>query len=198
MPSYEVPAQSEMVNVDRKPLPGGEDYKATILECAESTGPNFDGEIVDQLKVKFGITAFADGAPLEDVTGEKLEGERWAWKDFEPKRLGFQQNGTPSLARQFFAAAIGLANITDRFPPFDTDDFKGREVILSLIVKNGQNGQPKNNITAIKPLGRRRGGAATGAKAQAAVSPEYAAAVADLVADGAKPYVASEGEELPF
>lgn len=185
MSVYDVPAQDELdAQVDRLPLPGGEDYIAEIIEVAEVSKPNFDGVITDQLTVKFNIESFADGAPLEDIKQVPVEGGRWAWKDFDPKRMGFQQNGTPSLTRQFFAAASGISDVSARIEGVDTVTLVGNRVVLALVVKPNKAGVLKNNITAIKTLKKRRGAAPSPRVAQATVSPEYARAVAELVNGG--------------
>lgn len=199
MTVYSVPAQDELESsIVRDPLPGGEDYKAIVLEANEATKPNFDGVMADVLTVKFDIVSFADGAPLEDTKGVAIEGGRWVWKDIDPKRMGFQQNGTASMARQFFAAVSGQADLTARIEGVDSSTLPGREVILSLVVKPKKDGTLKNNIIAIKPLGRRRGQAANAAPVQhvaaAEVSPEYAAAVASLVTGEDNPSAETVGQ----
>lgn len=189
MPSYSVPGADDLTGpVERLPLPGQEDYIAEILTIEETSKPNFDGVVQDFLTVKFDIQSFADGAPLEDIDGNKVD-SRWIWKDLDPTRMGFKQDGTASISRQFFLAANGISDLNAKIPAGDTDDLISRKVILSLIVYNKKmSGAQANRITAIKPISRRRGQAAQAdaapvarAKAAPAVSDEYAAAVAGLV-----------------
>lgn len=178
MPEYEVPSREDVQTSGdwKEPLPGQEDYLARIAEITPTTRPNFSGVATDFLTVRFEIDSFADGAPLEDLKGLPVEPPRWIWKDVDPKKLGFMTNGTPSISRQFFAAANGINDPEAHIPPFNTDDFLERKVVLSLSVYTSvKDGKQRNKVTAIKTIGRR--GRSTTAPA---VDPEYAAAVQDL------------------
>jgi hypothetical protein len=187
MANYSVPGADEFSGVeDRKALPGNEDYRAKILEVKQQAKPNFEGKIIDVFTIKFDILSFADGAPIEDIDGNKVE-SRWIWKDVDPSRMGFKQDGTASIARQFFLAANGISDLNSKIPSGDTEDLVGREVRLSLIVYLGKNdGKQKNRVVTIKPLGGRRS-SATAEISQSptntapSVDPAYAAAVASLV-----------------
>ena len=101
--------------------------------------------------------------------------------------MGFKQDGTASIARQFFLAANGIADLNAKVPSGDTEELVGREVRLSLIVYLGKNdGKQKNRVVAIKPLGGRRGGGSaeisqSPTNTAPAIDPAYAAAVASLV-----------------
>jgi hypothetical protein len=188
MANYSVPGSDEFSGVeDRKALPGNEDYRGKVIEIKQQAKPNFEGKIIDVFTIKFDIVSFADGAPLEDIDGNKVE-SRWVWKDVDPTRMGFKQDGTASIARQFFLAANGIADLNAKVPSGDTEDLIGREVRLSLIVYLGKNdGKQKNRVIAIKPLTGRRSGAGSAEIQQSptntspAVDPAYAAAVASLV-----------------
>jgi hypothetical protein len=185
MANYSVPGADEFTGVeDRKALPGNEDYRAKILEIKQQAKPNYEGKVIDVFTIKFDILSFADGAPLEDIDGNKVE-SRWIWKDVDPTRMGFKQDGTASIARQFFLAANGIADLNSKVPSGDTEELVGREVRLSLIVYLGKNdGKQKNRVVAIKPLGGRRGSAPieqAATNTSPAIDPAYAAAVASLV-----------------
>lgn len=182
MPEYEVPSKEDSASGGefKEPLPGQEDYLARIAEIKEVTRPNFNGVATDFLTVRFEIDTFADGVPLEDIKGVVVEPGRYAWKDVDPKKLGFMTNGTPSISRQFFAAANGISDVEAHIPPFKTEDFINRQVILSLSVYTSpKDGKQRNKITAVKALGRRGRAAATAAPA---IDPAFAAAAADLAA----------------
>lgn len=158
-----------------------EDYRARILTIEEVTKPNYDGKIQDFLTVKFSIESFKDGGALEDTAGAPVDPGRWIWKDIDVKRMGFKQDGTASISRQFFLAANGIADLNERIPDGDTADLIDREVILSLIVYNKKTtGALANRINAIKPITKRRG-QATAKATVPVVSDEYAAAVTRLV-----------------
>ena len=189
MANYSVPGSDEFSGTeDRKALPGNEDYLGKVIEIKQQAKPNFEGKIIDVFTIKFDITAFADGAPLEDIDGNKVD-SRWIWKDVDPTRMGFKQDGTASIARQFFLAANGISDLNSKIPSGDTEDLIGKDVRLSLIVYLGKNdGKQKNRVIAIKPVGGRRGAAVVGSapieqssRPSAAVDPAYAAAVASLV-----------------
>jgi hypothetical protein len=185
-----VPAADELQgSSDRLPLYGGEDYIAEILSIEEVTKPNFDGKMQDFLNVKFNIESFRDGSALTDMKDNPVENGRWIWKDIDVTRMGFKQDGTASIARQFFLAANGIADLNERIPEGDTDDLLHRKVVLSLIVYNKKTtGALANRITAIKPVSRRgRGQAQPAQPAPDVVSDEYAAAVAALVSDTDEP-----------
>lgn len=192
MPQYTVPGADEMTGpVDRYPLPGNEDYRAKILDITENQKPDFNGKIQDVFTVKFDIQSFKDGGALEDINGEPVD-SRWIWKDVDPKRLGFKQDGTASIARQFFLSANGIDDLNEKIPSGDTDDLIDREVILSLIVYTGkQDGKRKNRLVAIKPVVTRRTRVRSADMAPAPAvtesSDEYAAAVAALASDEDEP-----------
>jgi hypothetical protein len=101
--------------------------------------------------------------------------------------MGFKQDGTASIARQFFLAANGISDLNSKIPSGDTEELVGREVRLSLIVYLGKNdGKQKNRVVTIKPLaGRRSVGSAEisqpATNTAPSVDPAYAAAVASLV-----------------
>jgi len=192
MPYYSVPAQDDLVSAgsDRRPLPGNEDYKARVLEIGLSQKKDYNGVDAEFYTVKFGITSFADGAALEDVDGNPVDGERWIWRDIDSRRRGFMQSGVASMFRQFFLSANGISDMTDRIPSGDTDDLIGREVVLSLTVYPGRDGRQRNKIVAIKPITRRRGTfpppppappAEPPAIEPAEVSDEFAATLASLI-----------------
>jgi hypothetical protein len=174
--------------IDRYPLPGNEDYKARILEIVEASKPDFNGKVVDVFTAKFDILSFKDGGALEDINGDAVD-SRWIWKDIDPARMGFKQDGTASLARQFFLAANGIDDLNEKIPAGNTEDLIGKDVILSLVVYTGkQDGKRKNRIVTIKPIvTRRRTTAKPVVDAAPVVTDEYAAAVASLV----------EGTDLP-
>lgn len=205
MPSYYVPAQDELSSsVERVVLPGNEDYVLKVLDITENTKNDFNGKPVDVFTVKFAAESFADGAALEDNTGAPVESSPWLWKDIDPLRMGFKTDGTASLARQFFCAINGIADLTQRVPEGDTQDLIGRTVIGTLVVYKKKDGSFGNKITGFKTPSRRRGtraaapdeGAAAAApvrRGQSApseefeVDEEYLRAVASLVNDSDDP-----------
>lgn len=168
MPVYNELTNQTDSSSTRRPLPGDEDYRAKILEVTEELRPDFTTkEPKLTWSIKFDITSFADGAPLEDIDGNAVDGSRWAWKNVNPLANGFTAAGEPSAKRQFLLAAHGLIDPTSVIPAGDTDELIGREVVLTLRCKPAANGQLKNYITAMKPLTRRRSGRTDGTPTQA-------------------------------
>lgn len=161
---YSVPSQAELPKSQRAVFPGGEDYLLTVLEITPALKNDFNGKQQDVLVFKFSIDSFADGAPLEDVEGNTTDPDgnplinKWIWKDIDPKRMGFMQNGTASISRQCLLSLNGISDVTERIPDGDTDELVGRQVVGTLVVKPRKDGGKGNNITAFKPVKRRRGG----------------------------------------
>lgn len=167
----------------RTPLIGGEQYIAEVIEVEEITRPNFDGKMQDFLKVKFNVESFRDGGALEDINGDPVEGGRWVWKDVDFERVGFKQDGTPSIARQFFMSVMGIADMTAKVPAVTMDDMMNKKVVLTLIVYQKKNGDQANRITVISPLsqrGRRKAQQETPAQEPAALPEEMQAAIDGL------------------
>ena len=207
MPEYTVPSPDELGGelIDRKPLPGNEDYRARVVEIKEAVKPNFEGKPINVFTIKFDILSFADGEPTTDIDGNPVE-SRWAWKDVDPTRMGFKKDGTASIARQFFLAANGISDLQARVPNGNTDELIGKEIVASLIVYVGKDGKQRNRIVSIKALGGRRRpttGTAEISQAPTNTAPavdansEYMKKVNEIFADDVK-VSTSPVEEIPF
>lgn len=161
MPSYTALTNSTSTDTTRRPLVGEEDYKATILEVTEAQKKDFTtGEMKTVWTVKFDVTSFADGAALEDIDGNPVDGTRWLWKDMNPMANGFTAAGEPSAKRAFLLAANGINDMNAQIPGGDTDDLIGREIVLTLRVGTGKDGKQRNYIKGMKAVSRRRVGRA--------------------------------------
>ena len=194
MPSYFVPSKDESTGSGevRTPLVGNEDYRLKVLSIDTVMRTDMGGKPVEKFTVKFAAVSFADGAPIEDINGNSVDGERWLWRDIDYQKMGFRTDGTASLARQFFLACAGIRDLTQRLPEGNTEDLIGKEIIGTVQVYTGKrDGLPRNSINAFKPIVRRRGEeVVTPVNPQPAlplpvepdyVSDEYVAAVAALV-----------------
>jgi hypothetical protein len=179
MGEYSVPSPDELPSnseFKRTILPGNEDYVVRVLELDAKTKPDFDGIPREVFVAKMAVVSFADGAPLEDIDGNKVPeaDEIWLWKDLDLSRMGFRKDGTASISRQFFLAINGISDMNERIPKGETSELIGKTVIATLIVAKGRDGNNKNNITGFKTPGRRR-------RSQPAIDPAYAEALGDLV-----------------
>lgn len=187
MPVFnDLPSKDEMsagTTFTRVALPGNEDYRAKILSIDEQMKTSFEGQPMLVYTAKLHVLSFADGAPLEDVNGNPVEDDRYVWRDLNPHARGFTQSGIASFYRQFICAASGISDYSQKLPGGNTDDFIDREIVVSLQVYTGNDGQMRNKVTGFKPINRRRGQSVPSSheRPEPAVSDEYAKAVAALV-----------------
>lgn len=139
------------------PLIPQEDY---ILKI-ESLEPNIDWnwdhtEEVEKIKATFSIVSLKDGTLALDEVGKPLHEKRRMIRDFEESRMGFTQEGIPSLTRQFVAYMLGVNPFAeDESFDFEWKQFVGKTIgakIVQYMVKKGKNaGSIANKIDSFLP-----------------------------------------------
>lgn len=137
--AFRAPSAKEMAENSNFPLLPEDEYLATVMSYEfQPQKPNPFGDPRDQYLFKVRLDTFADGSPLEDTDGKKMNGDFVLNSFIDHNRLGMIPQ--PSKARKFFAAIlrqpVGDSIEIENFP----EDLIGKTLLVATMNKPGKEG----------------------------------------------------------
>lgn len=140
------------------PLLPNEDYLLKVESLEQVTQWDYNHiEEIEVVKATFSIVSLKDGTIAVDEHGQKLHPKRTMIRDLDENRMGYTQEGLPSLTRQFVSYMLGVSPFSeDESFNFNWQDFVGKIIgakIVQYMIKKGKNaGQVGNKIDCFLPL----------------------------------------------
>ncbi|MFW6173573.1 MAG: hypothetical protein ACOC5T_07505 [Elusimicrobiota bacterium] len=133
------------------PLKRGEYLaKITKVEEDEQEAYNDPSTLEKVLNVRFEVEETRDGEQPTDEEGEDAEG-KYVFFTANLESLGFQQDGTPSKARQFLCHSTNSDIENDKLVIQDEEKLIGRKVYIDVVTKQSKSGNRYNKVSRIKP-----------------------------------------------